>query len=167
MTPTRIATVLLIACIVVAWATRSIGMWLLVVALVIARLVIARVDNSSRTSSTPKLASHATVDFRTFHPEQTARLLASGHSEQELLNMLRETIRSNRQALPTYRRVQEQARYQMTVEDIEDVEQLYQQLANDSAGVFDREDYVDALVTAQATGEVISTVLLNFGSGRR
>lgn len=166
MTPTRSVTVVLVFFIAIALATRSFVMWLLVAALVVARIIIGRIETSSGARSTPKLASHPTVDFRTFHADQTARLLASDHTESELLNMLRETIRSNRQALPTYRRVQEQARYQMTVEDIEDVEQIYQQLANDAAGVFNREDYVDALVTAQATGEVINTVLLNFGSGR-
>lgn len=104
-------------------------------------------------------------DYLARREERRQKLLQDGATEGHLLEQLRQTIRGIRESLPTYRRVQEARRYQMTIEDVEDLEQRYAQLKNDSAGIHETEDYVDALLDAQDTSEVIAHVLTNHGRG--
>lgn len=86
-------------------------------------------------------------------------LQASSLTNAELLEMARENIRSARLAMPGYRRAQEDRRYHMTVEDLEDVEALYQSLVGDTVGVHEPEDYVDAVVRSRAIVETQITIL--------
>lgn len=97
--------------------------------------------------------------------ERRQALIDAGATRESLLEELRQTLRGIRESLPIYRRVQEPARYAMTAEDIEDHEQRYAQLKNDQAGIHDDDDYIDALLNAQDTSQVIVHVLENYGRG--
>lgn len=97
--------------------------------------------------------------------ERMQALLHEGAPREHLLEELRQTLRGIRDSLPTYRRVQETARYNMTLEDIEDHEQRYAQLKDDNAGIHYLEDYAEALINAQDTSAVITNVLSRSVSG--
>ncbi|HET9028024.1 MAG TPA: hypothetical protein VFN07_10900 [Trueperaceae bacterium] len=98
------------------------------------------------------------TDWAKFREEQEAAIYARGYSKEELLEKVREGLRGIKLTLPTYRSVQEERRYAMTVEDVEEQELMYTQLANDAAGVFEHEDYVEAYVRILEISEVISHV---------
>ncbi len=66
-------------------------------------------------------------------------------SREQLLEEIKETLRSVRLALPNYRAIQETKRYNMGLSDIEDVEQMYGQYIRDTNGIFELEDFVDTL----------------------
>lgn len=109
-----------------------------------------------------------TTDWMRFFEESRAELEASDHSNDELLEELRGLIRNSRLSLPTYRRVQEARRYAMTVEDLEILEDTYKQLANDESGLFEREDFIDAVVQARGTYTVITDVMVHgMGDGAK
>lgn len=104
------------------------------------------------------------TDFAKFREEQEAAIRAQNYTQDELLEKVRQGIRGIRQMLPTYRSVQEERRYAMTVEDIEEQEQMYSQLANDEAGIFEYDDYVEAYLRVLEITEVM-TYVLRHGAG--
>ncbi len=101
------------------------------------------------------------VDYEQFRQQQEREILTRMPTKAELLEEIREEIRSSRLALPMYRTVQEVRRYTMTVEDLDQAEEIYQQLRDDQADVFDYTDFVDTLVNLRMTGNTISYILRN------
>lgn len=93
-------------------------------------------------------------------------LVASTKTEAEMLAEARSFIRESRLALPTYRHVQDAPRYQMTVEDLGEAEELYRNLSTDTVGIFERQDYADLLVKTTAVIETMSYVMGKAGRGR-
>lgn len=101
-----------------------------------------------------------------YHREYVAKLESRQRELEDrdlgregLLKELRSTIRTLRQALPAYKRVQEPLRYQMTVEDIDEHEQHLAMYQTDFDGVHDEDEIMDRLLYAMSTGDVISSVL--------
>lgn len=101
------------------------------------------------------------TDWAKFHEETWARIEGSNKSNAELLEEFRGLLRSCRQSLPTYRQVQEPMRYAATVEDLDILQDTYTQLKGDTAGIFEREDHVDAVVRAQESFQIIHEVLIH------
>ena len=99
-------------------------------------------------------------DFARVEQELRADILAGGQSREQLLDEIRGSLRDLRLDLPTYKEYQDAGRYRLFVEDIDEFESTYKQLADDTAGIFQDDDYVD-LLTQTRTKLVVMTVALN------
>lgn len=109
--------------------------------------------------------TRATTDYAALRTEHRQRLIDADPTKEQLLDELRLMIETNKEALPAYRRVQDAARYNMTVEDIDDQEQRYVQFKNDRLGIYGKDEHIDALVDANATAHVIINVIKDHRQG--
>ena len=89
----------------------------------------------------------------------------SGMTQSDLLQAIKETLREIRLSLPNYRAIQEPKRYQLTMSDVEDSEMMYQQFKEDSAGVFEDEDYQETLIVARTKLATITGVVSRYAKG--
>lgn len=112
------------------------------------------------------MSNGAITDFAQYEQDQRAEILASGRSREQLLVEIRDRLRELRLALPTYKRLQDPARYSFAVEDIDEYETTYKQLANDSAGVFEHDDYVELLALVRTRMVVMTAALQRIAEGK-
>lgn len=103
--------------------------------------------------------SEEVFSFIEYRDREHQRILEAQPTRAELLEELRQSLRLSRTSLSVYRDYQEPARYAMTVEDLDEHEDAYARLMNDVNGIYDYEDYVEAVVNANCTGVVIAYVL--------
>jgi hypothetical protein len=90
---------------------------------------------------------------------------SSDMTRSDLLREIKEALREVRLSLPLYRSIQEPRRYQITLDDIEDAELMYQQFMNDSAGVFDDEDMRDTLIMARLKLDTVMSIIDRYSRG--
>ncbi len=83
----------------------------------------------------------------------------SGMTRSGLLEAIKETLREIRLSLPNYRAIQETKRYQLTMSDVEDSELMYQQFKDDSAGVFEDQDFQETLIVIRIKLATITDVV--------
>lgn len=89
----------------------------------------------------------------------------SGMSRTAMMREIKETLRGIRLSLPNYRAIQEPRRYQITLDDVEDAELMYNQFLNDTANVFEDEDFQETLILVRVKYQTIMGILDRFNRG--
>ena len=98
-------------------------------------------------------------DWTAFYEAQQAELENSDMSKEEMIAEIKKLLRNMKMTLPEYKRIQEPMRYQMTLEDVEIVEEHYREFVKDDVGIFERDDIIDVLVQARGKFRLIMDIL--------
>lgn len=100
-------------------------------------------------------------DWGAFREEQRRTLTAAPPTRDEMLEEIRWQLRNIKQLLPEYRYVQDDIKYALAVQDVDEIEHMFREFLADDVGVFETEDVIDTLVAARVRSRLMGDVILN------
>ena len=95
------------------------------------------------------MSSERTPDFAQIAKDVESEILASGASQELLLDQTREALKELRATLADYHHYVSDGAYRLMVEDVDELEARYKALAADTIDAFEHQDYVSVLTQAR------------------